>query len=277
MTAWQYQFRDLTFGEGTLIDVTATEGLEDLPPLRGSDIPRSGRHGLHHGLDLAEGRTVVFELEITCATDAEFRSTIDDIKAATAPETTENPLTFEHPGSVAQRIYVRPRRRSIPQDLAFSLYSARVVLEFLATDPRIYSDTEQSGSTGFPEGGVGRTYDLSFPRVYGAAGSGGSVSATNDGTTATTWRATIVGPWVNPTITNVATGDVLSLSISIAAGETLVLDSADESILLGSAHRLNSVLPGSVWPPIEPGANELRFGGASGSGTATLEWRSAWI
>lgn len=277
MTAWQYQFRDLTFGEGTAIDVAVTEGLEDLPALRTGDLPRSGRHGLHAGQDLAEGRSVVFELEVVCATDEDFRSTIDAIKAATTPGTSEEALAFQHPGSVPQQIFARPRRRAIPQDVPFSLFAARVVVEFAATDPRIYEATEQSVSVGFPTGGVGRTYDLTFDRVYGASGEGGVAVVSNEGTVEAPWQAEIVGPWVNPVIENLTTGDKLSLSISVGTGERLLLDSSDESVLLGTAHRLNAVLPGSVWPSITPGENSIRFGGASGTGSATITTRSAWL
>jgi len=149
-----------------------------------------------------------------------------------------------------------------------------VEVRFFATDPRVYDNTGQSASAGFPAGGVGRTYSRTYPRVYGAAGSGGRITAVNNGSFEVPWTMTIAGPWVNPTVEHLGTGVVLSLAVSIGSGETLTLDSGAGSVFLGTAHRLNAVAPGSVWPTLGPGVNEIRVAGASGTGTAVMSWRS---
>lgn len=278
MTDWQYTFNGLTFGDGTSIDVVTTDGLESLPTLRTSDLPRAGRHGEHAGQDLAAGRTIVFELELSAATDAAFRALVDEVRAATTPQETEVPLIFQHPGAVAQRVMARPRRRSAIQDVAFGLGFGRVAVELHATDPVIYADAEGTGSVGFPAGGTGRTYPRTYPRVYGSSGTTGLVVATNDGDFPVEWTATITGPWVNPTITHVGLGRTLTVNVTLASGEVLTVNSETKSILLGgTASRYSSLVQPAAWFDLAPGSNEIRFGGASGSGTAGLAWRSGWI
>lgn len=274
-TDWQFSFAGVTFGSGTSIGVKSSQGLEDLPATRSGDVPKAGRHGRHPGLDLADGRSVVFELEAMAGDDTAFRSLINSLQSVTTLRASESLLQFKHPGISSRVVYARPRRRAARQDVTWGLRLGRVVVEFFATDPLVYSATEHSLAAGFPVGGVGRTYPRTYPRTYGAFGSGGVLAATNAGSVPAPWSMTITGPWVNPEVRLL--GDTLRLSVNVAAGETLTLNAGDESVFLGDAHRLNTVLPGSVWPLLQPGANDMRVGGSSGSGTATLRWRDAWL
>lgn len=278
MTDWQYTFNGLTFGDGTNVDVPTTDGLESLPSLRTGDLPRAGRHGEHAGQDLAAGRTITFELELAAADDSAFRALVEQVRAATAPQETELPLVFQHPGAVAQRVLARPRRRSAIQDIAWSLRFGRIAVELHASDPLIYAETQSSGSTGFPAGGTGFTFPVTFPLVFGAAGTGGVVNAANAGSVPVPWQASITGPWVNPTILHVASGRQLTINVTLATGEVLTVDSAAQSILLGgTASRFSSLVQPASWFDLDVGSNEVRFGGASGTGNATLTWRSGWI
>lgn len=241
------------------------------PEVDGDVIGRSGRDGVIPGRSLRRVRRVPMEVLVNEWTRADAVAKLQRLTAAAGART----LRWFESGTVYR---LEGRVRLIEPSTQWIREGAiPVEIRFEATDPRILSDDEHSAATGFPIGGEGRTYNLEFNRVYGAAGSGGSLSIDNAGTVAAPWRAEVQGPWVNPTIRNVATGDELRLSISLGPGDTLVLDSADETVFLGSAHRLNTVLPGSVWPTIEPGANEWRVGGASGSGLVTVWWRDAWL
>src|SRR5205823_1341965 len=120
----------------------AIKGLDDLPDLRLSDVPRPSDHGLFAGRDLTSGRTVEIDLEVRAATATLFRADIDALDAATIVATAEAALSFKLPGqSGARRVNCRPRKRSLPVDQDYSFGVGRAKLSFAATDPRIYDDT----------------------------------------------------------------------------------------------------------------------------------------
>lgn len=266
--------------QGVLLGPGTSYQFEQFNPWGGlelvhADVGYSGRHGSVGGVDLARARRVPMVIHVLGSSKQAAIEAALELTGAFQPSDVDVPFVFRA-GDDTYRLNGRPRLAE-PDPRMISTGTLKVPCRFIALDPRIYANTEQTGSTSFPTGGVGRTYDLTHDRVYGAAGSGGSISASNDGNTEAPWRLEITGPWVNPTITNVATDDQLALSISVGAGETLILDSLTESVLLGTAHRLNTIDAGSVWPTLAVGTNEIRIGGASGTGTATLFWRSAWL
>lgn len=276
-TDHQYEFRGRLFGAGTATGLVAVEGLEDLAPVRASDLPRSGRAGTHPGQDLPDGRVVTFTFDAHAAGSAAFRSLLDAVAAVAGPTQVEHPLVWQHHGQ-KRRLLARCRRRAVPVDRRFGFGWSTTAIELVASDPVIYDNTERSGSTGFPAGGTGFTFPLTFPFVFGSAGTGGVISAPNDGNVAVGWTATITGPWVNPTIRHVASGRQLTINVSLAAGEVLTVDAFEQAILLGgTASRFSSLVQPATWFLLDPGPNEVRFGGASGTGTAVLKHRSGWL
>lgn len=277
---YQASFRGVTVGDGTDIDILLADGIEGMPDVRSGDIARSGVHGLSPGRDLYGGRAIRLDVEIMDVDADALGVTLDDLKSAFASSADEAELLWKLPGQVERRVLARCRRRPVPVvSPNHQLGTQALSVELVATDPLVYSAVETIVSTGFPEGAEGYTYPRSYPRAYGAAGSGGVVTVSNDGTEDAPWQATITGPWVNPRIEHVATGLTLVFGISVAAGETLVIDGRDgvRSVLLnGTASRYTTIQRGSRWFKLPPGSNEVRFAGASGSGSAELRMRSAW-
>jgi hypothetical protein len=88
---------------------------------------------------------------------------------------------------------------------------------------------------------------------------------------------TINGPVVNPRIENVATGQVISFTGEVGASSALVISSLERTVLLDGASRYSWLTAGSQWFDLAPGPNTFRFAGTSGSGSATLDFRSTWI
>lgn len=152
---------------------------------------------------------------------------------------------------------------------------ARARCVFEATDPRMFSASVSSITLGLSSGG-GMTFPLTFPLTFGA-GSDSDGSAVNAGTFETTWTATIVGPVTTPRITLGATGEVVELDIVVPTGSTLVVSSADGSVLLNGSPRQSSVTLLSRFFALPSGTNTIRFRAASGTGSCTFAWRSAWL
>lgn len=84
------------------------------------------------------------------------------------------------------------------------------------------------------------------------------------------WRVT--GQATNPSITNLTTNTELAYTGTIAAGQTLVVDSLNRTAMIGTAD-VSRYLTGD-WLSLQVGTNQLRYDTDSDSdtGECTLEW-----
>lgn len=279
LTDWQFFFSSLSFGAETSIEVVAVEGL-DMPELRTSDSERSGDHGYFQGHDLLAGRTVEFAIEIAGDDAVDRELLVDSVKTAMVPVATESPLVFRVEGAEGRMIYCRPRRAAFSTDLAYSMNLVTARLQFFATDPRIYDETQSSGSTALATAPGGMTFPATFPISFGIVGTGGYIEAINSGFFPTRPVAIITGPVANPIIENQTAGKTLSFNITLPAGETLTVDLDAHSVLLnGTASRRSSLVAGSKWWELEPGTSIVRFQANTYDPAASLalSWRSARI
>jgi phage-related protein len=117
-----------------------------------------------------------------------------------------------------------------------------------------------------------------YPVVYGGGGSYGSIIATNLGSTEAPVTIRINGPVTNPTVRNVTTGESLGLTVVLAAGEFMDLDTKNHTVLLGGTANRYSTLTTPQWWGLQPGTNEIRyFADITSASTVTVTYRSAWV
>lgn len=150
-------------------------------------------------------------------------------------------------------------------------------LQLVAPDYRWLSAAAQTLTMGLPVSG-GVTYPVTYPVTYGAS-SGGSGTATNNGTEAANPTITFHGPLVNPVITNVTTGEHLSLSLTLVAGDVVTVDTANYTIVQGtSTNRMSSLASGSTFWQLQPGANALTFAANTfDTGTVGVSWADSYL
>lgn len=278
MADYELTYRGLTLGAGTPWQIERIEGLEEMPMVRTSDLEVSGRHGQIAGVDLLSGRAITVALLVFPGPTATFAQNIEALKAIAVPLGAETDLTFQLPGRLPRTLRARPRRRALPVDLEYSFQYGRAVIEWWATDPRIYAQSPSSADIALPTAATGLTFPATAPFVFGSAGTGGSAAFTNSGNFDAPWVATINGPVTDPVLVRQDTGEYVRLTGSIVAGETLVVDSLAPSVLLnGTASRYSWVAPGSSWWTLPPGPSTVQFGAVAGSGTCTFTTRSTWI
>jgi hypothetical protein len=155
--------------------------------------------------------------------------------------------------------------------------SSRWQLQLQATDFLIYSETEQSTSLTLPVSG-GVTLPLTFPFSFGAS-SGGSATATNNGTSSTAPTIVFAGPLQNPRLSNDTTGEVMELNLTLLAGEEVTVDMANRTIIQDtSTNRMSAKTSASRFWSLAPGENILRLTATTfDSGTATMTWRDAYV
>ncbi len=272
MQPFQWTFNGVMWGDGTSFDVYDIVGL-DMPSLRTSDLPRSQQHGTFPSRDWLGGRTIAMSIEADSMT-ADWESLLAGL--ITTPE--ELPLVFQIPGQTARRVYARCRRRGFLIGEEFNQGAGTIAVEFFASDPRQYDDALTSLTTGLPTLSGGLTFPATAPFVFGSPGSGGALAATNTGSFEAPYVVVFNGPLVAPSITHTAQSKtLLAAGANLAAGETLVLDSVSKTALLNGTASRYSWLSNPQWFTLEPGANNLQFSAASGTGSCDVRYRGVHL
>lgn len=271
--------RALTIGDGTVYKFTRyPAAVLDTAPVRELDEPRPRDDGAIAGDDFTGARPIVFELE-TIGPAATVEQRISDLAAAFAPAASDLWIDVRIAGSPSEYSF-RGRTRGISTVWANEAADVGIVYArcvFVATDPVRYAAVESSVTLDLAPSGAGLTYPVEYPIVYAGGGGSGSASAANAGSAAVHWQATLTGPLTNPRLVLDGSGKFVRLLATIAAGETVLLDSRSGSILLdGTTPRPSWFAPGSRWFRLEPGTNGLTFTADAGSGTAQVTWRSGW-
>lgn len=271
----------LIIGAGTDYLVTEVDGF-GVPPVRNGDTPRPADRGSYFGRDFIGQRLVTLKVVVVGDDQSAALDNLDALFAAWQLDTPDGsaymPLKFLVPGRDARRFHGRPRDAAVDETTVQGS-QIPVTLLFATADPSIFADALSSDTVPLADVGSGRTYDLTFPRVYGAGSAGGIILAENAGNYPTRPVATIVGPCTNPTIENVDTGETMDFVISLTADDSFVVDFDARTIELNGQSRYSTKTTASTWWELAPGTTEVHFNanafelGAS----LTLEWRSAWI
>ena len=281
-------YRGELFGETSDIGLVSVRGFEDLNVDELiSPLPR-----YHGGVTVdayAFSRRIEVELRVKPSTRSRALLSFQP-----EPET-EFPLVvvWEDESGVAEtteRVECRVRRRaSVSRDRTTEFNPHVLIVELVASDPAIYVDTLSTAIVSILLPPAGLSYPVTYPKVYGAGGSGGTV-VNNTGDWETWPTLKINGPTsgvlTDPSIENATTGKKIELNanggVGIGVGQTLIVEThpAKRSILFATgASRYGRQSDASEFFPLEPGNNELKFRG-SGSTTGAdvdVELRSARI
>lgn len=279
---WMLEFNGLQFGGTSPYNLLSITGLASQPGLTTSDRERLGRHGTLPGDDYLVGRSVIVELEAHATASVTFQTAMQNLLTALAPGGVEVPMVFQVPGlanGLKARIDVRPRKRDVGVTRGYYSQMAKVIVEFYATDPRIYANDAQTSYTNLPIAGGGWTFNSTFNLSFGALSSGGQITAVNSGSFSTPLAFRIDGPCVNPRVENSTTGQSWGADITLASGEYLIVDTDTRSVLLnGTASRYSTLASTSTWWDLPVGTSFINFrAGTSTSATISLTWRSAWV
>jgi hypothetical protein len=153
-----------------------------------------------------------------------------------------------------------------------------------AADPRRYSTSLQSGTTGLPTTTGGLTFPATFPITFSATTVSGQINAVNSGSMDTRPVLTIAGPVVAPTVSTLypdGTVRQLIYSLDLATGDVLTIDTDAHTVILnGGVSRRRFMSVPSGWPTI-PAASSVNYQFQSSTYNATAmltaTWRSAWM
>lgn len=131
---------------------------------------------------------------------------------------------------------------------------------------------------------LGRTYNLTFNRVYPASTGGPSeVIVHNAGTAATLWRAQLYGPCTDPKLFNNTSGQTLAFTgLTLPRGVYVELVPEDHTAYLNSDPTLSvydRLTLDSTWWSLESGDNRIAFAPSAfdTGAVAVITWRDAWL
>lgn len=269
---YQLQLNNLLMGSGTSYLIAAADGLRGVAPTRAADTQVIGRSGVIVGLDLLDARTIELEVLIIGTSASDLETKVTALVTAAKPGVTHQ-LTYRAGGNVQRSTSVRVRQVSSPFEVSDQAgRMARVSLQLLAPDPRWFA-AEQSLTTAVTASLGGRTYPLTYPRVYTA---GAPLSVVNSGNADADWTATLTGPLNSASILLVETGQMLTYNGAIPSGSSVVLSPQSRTVTLNGVSAFQNLDVTSEWFQLAPGTSTMRLLG-SGTGTLTISWRSAWL
>lgn len=260
--------------------LVSLDGVHDTPDVRTFDVDRARTNGQFAGVDLLGGRPITATVQIVADLDDPVW---DDITYGfVAAFGGESALQVQVPGFAggrAVRADCRVRRSSIPVDVdRYQFGVPQMVVEWWATDPRWFDDeVSQITVPVFGTQNNGVEFDVEFDLVFGGVVPRGAAVANNLGNFPAPWSIAFDGPVTNPRIENTATGQRLQLIGTVPGGSTLTVSSLNRVVQLDGVSRYQFLAVASQWFDLPPGLTPLRITAESGTGSATLTFRSAWI
>lgn len=264
---------DVTLGEtddnGVDWILEAITGWSDAPPSTGTVDQRSADHGGWAGQAFYAPRAIELTGAIVAADWATCGAAIDQLMAAIPLGMTDWLVVDE--GYRSLQALVRQDGDPI---IARSDGWARFSISLVAPDPRRYSSTQVTASTGLPVTSGGLSLPITLPLVIGATTASGRLVVTNDGNMPTRPVFAVAGP-CPPFAISHGSGRRLAAPEAVGAGRTLYIDVDKRMALLdGTALR---IITGS-WFDLDPGVNEIQFSAATFDASAqmTISYRSAW-
>lgn len=161
----------------------------------------------------------------------------------------------------------------LPNDRRFG-GRAEFSLSVIAPDPRKYATTTQTTNLVLPLLSGGIAPPLTPPLTVTGSSTVSQATLTNAGTVTTYPTLTITGPCPPARIVNLTTSEVLRVVDAVPSGQTLVIDTLNNSASVNGQFR--RVL-GSWWG-LQPGANEVAFSadGYDAAASLSVSFRSAW-
>lgn len=256
--------------------LTKEEGWFGSPAIKAIRNDRPASRGVYRGVEFRGARVIVLEGTIAAPSVMALQNAIDQLTGVCPDPHLLYPLTVT---SVNSTRYCNVALDAPISTTPISAYTVAFSLQLVAPDMRRFDQAATTVSTGLPTAGTGGlAYPVHYPVPYGRPGLTGSVTVTNTGTSDADLLFTLAGALTTPTITRGDTGDVLTYNGTLAATDTVVIDTSTGSVLQGGINR-RPLLTANQWfsIPAQSSINLLlRSGNTGDTGTLTVSYRNTW-
>ena len=266
------------------------------PPVRSSQTPRQGGHGVYDSLSQYGARTLPFEGVLLARTPEErlemewalkrylTLSALQDYATSDGYVLVkielEDGTLMQCYAKIASAVQFFYREESPGRHMMRGFRFSMV-----AKDPNLYSQTLKTESGGETYAGTNfQVIQGVSPTVPSQLYSLTPLTATceNLGTSDAPPVITITGPTTSPKVTNVTTGKFIELTgLTLGNGESVTIDVSRGSIELEDGTDVSAYWgSGSDWWVLIPGENEITLldGNPSLIGaTAEISWRDVWL
>ena len=244
------------------------------PGVRAGALQRPGMDGSWDARPTLDGRVVGISGSVRASDGPALQAAMDRLQSVlTGPERFGTLVVDEANRGVSRQATVRLNdatliERHSPDYATFSL-------SLFAADSRRYSTELHTATTTRYVAAAGATFPVSFPVDFGGLGSGGRLQVFNAGTVDTPCLVSWFGDLTNPRVTHVEQNRTVAARMSLALGQTLVVDTGVPSVLLGNSSR-RQTLSSAQFFTLPPGISTLFFDADGGSGSMRVDWRDAW-
>lgn len=242
-----------------------------------ADTPKPLGPGAYPGSVYAQSLTVTLTALVRGLPDAKAAA-IDTVVAHTRMDGVERPLVVRDDAGGPWVRMARVVAREVPQDKHYRHGPVQVSVQWLCSDPRRYTLRAESVLLLLGQSSGGLVYPLDYGHGldYGTT-TNNTRTATNRGNAATPVRVLFRGPLTTPALR--IGGNLLEYAVTLAAGETLRVDTRDGTALLnGRTDRSYAITARSA--PVEacelpPGDTDLSLTAAAGTGSASVAYSHA--
>ena len=266
----------LLTGSGTDYTLIGATGFVS-PELDLALTPRSGRHGtiLHRALWRARRISLTYALRAgTVSEYAVLRRNL--IKAFALPPlaaTTTMYITTTDDKALQMDVNIANVMEGDfePGEIT----TGKIRIELIAPDTNLYGQAINQQTMTTPVAG-GATLPATLPFAF--ASSGGSYALNNDGNGIVYPTIYIYGLATNANIRNITTGESFSIAIGIPAGNYVVIDLENQTVLLNGITNYLQYFDGD-FIYLKAGVNTVTFSSDENNvnSYATIEWRNAYI
>lgn len=247
-----------------------------MPPVRTSSGVYSGRDGGYVSAQFYGSRLI----SMTGRVWADDVRGLEDTRQAFAAAVSKGTILLEITTDAGRQYVLNTNIDELDMPIIRSQRQAPFTLTLIAPDPTIY-DNSAGGLVTVPlqpVGGGGVIWPITWNPVKWRPGNLPQ-TVTNTGNVAVFPIITLIGKATNPTIYNDTTGQFIQFTgITTTAGDVLVIDMLNRTVLLNGGPVLTYVTTTSSWWPLLPGGNAIRLTTGSGSDTVTgtVAYRSGY-
>lgn len=279
----QMSYRGLLMGVDTPYGLRSVSGLDGVE-VRIPDRPIPRGHGSIPVASYAAARTPVIEFVVHHDPFETLGERLAPLYDVLTPVDAPQPLEWKREGRPQRRVYAVPHIVPADQQARTAEIVTYPKVAFWCPDPRIYGSDEQAIVVPLYDAtGGGVDFPLDFPVDF-PAGAQVEAVVTNDGNTDAYPLLRFDGPAGEVALTNVTTGQTITFTTTITAGQILTFDgNAHAASTGGLVVAVDGAGRLSAWAaPYEPfilppGTSVLRFTADDPAAQASLTWRSTWI